>query len=187
MSRLGLGIAVALLLASCGAPTPNRSPINERFPSVVGESLVGTEVRVPEDLEPGFNLLLVGYEQRAQFDCDRWLLGLAQAETPVGIRELPTIDGMLPGMFSGSIDSGMRRGIPQEDWGGVVTVYGAGAEDLVRFTGDEFGANARVVLLDPDGVVRWFHDRGYSATKLLELDREARSLSYSNLNGGESK
>jgi hypothetical protein len=161
--------------------------VDERFPSVVGESLEGLEVRVPEDLQSGFNLLLIGYEQRAQFDCDRWLLGLAQAETPVGIREIPTIDGMLPGMFSGSIDSGMRSGIPEEDWGGVVTVYGAGAERLVSFTGDESGANARVVLLGPDGLVRWFHDRGYSATKLLELDREVRDLSDSNRSSGDSK
>lgn len=187
MSSKAFILCAGLLLTGCGAPTPNRVPVDERFPSVVGESLEGLELRVPEDLPSGLNLLLIGYEQRAQFDCDRWLLGLAQAETPVGVRELPTIDGMLPGMFSGSIDSGMRSGIPVEDWGGVVTVYGEGAEQLVSFTGDESGGNARVVLLGPDGVVRWFHDRGYSATKLLELDREVRNFSDSNLDFGGSK
>jgi len=176
-----LTLCLALSSTGCGSPTTNRVPVDERFPSVVGESLAGIEVRVPEDLPSGLNLLLIGYEQRAQFDCDRWLLGLAQAETPVGVREVPTIDGMLPGMFSGSIDSGMRSGIPVEDWGGVITVYGEGAEQLVSFTGDESGGNARVVLLGPSGVVRWFHDRGYSATKLLELDRVVRDFSDTNL------
>jgi hypothetical protein len=181
------GLLVALSLASCGAPTPNRATVNERFPSVVGESLEGVEIRVPEDLNSGMTVLLVGYKQRAQFDCDRWLLGLAQAETPVGVREIPTIDGMLPGMFSGTIDSGMRSGIPNEDWGSVVTVYGAGAAELVRFTGNENGGNARVMLLDDEGFVLWFHDRGYSATKLLELDLTIRGFSDSIQTDGDSK
>lgn len=178
---------LALALSGCGGSVANRSPLNEDFPSVLGQSLAGEEVRIPDDLEPGLNLLLIGYEQRAQFDCDRWILGLAQAGTPVSLKELPTIDGMLPGMFSGRIDSGMRSGIPEEDWPVVITVYGSGAEELVRFTGDERGSNARVVLLDEDGVVRWFHDRGYSASKLLELDRVVLGLSAANLGVGESQ
>jgi hypothetical protein len=103
------------------------------------------------------------------------------------VREIPTIDGMLPGMFSGTIDSGMRSGIPNEDWGSVVTVYGAGAAELVRFTGNENGGNARVMLLDDEGVVLWFHDRGYSATKLLELDLTIRGFSDSIQTDGDSK
>jgi len=59
------GLLVALSLASCGAPTPNRATVNERFPSVVGESLEGVEIRVPEDLSSGMTVLLVGYKQRA--------------------------------------------------------------------------------------------------------------------------
>ena len=94
---------------------------------------------------------------------------------------------MIPGMFSGAIDSGMRSGIPSEDWGSVVTVYGAGADELKRFTGVEGGSNARVLLLDEDGFVQWFHDRGYSATKLLELDVMARSMVGKARGGASSK
>ena len=178
-------LALFLIAAGCSATAPNRVPVSERLPSVIGESLNGDEVRIPEDLPSGVNVLLLGYKQRAQFDCDRWLLGLAQAETPIGVREIPTISGMIPGMFSGAIDSGMRSGIPSEDWGSVVTVYGAGADELKRFTGVEGGSNARVLLLDEDGFVQWFHDRGYSATKLLELDAMARSM-ISKARGGAS-
>jgi outer membrane protein assembly factor BamB len=64
----------------------------------------------------------------------------------------------------------MRAGIPHEDWGTVVTLYGAAANALSEFTGTENSQNMRVLALDAQGVVRWSHDRGYSAGKLLELD-----------------
>jgi hypothetical protein len=38
----------------------------------------------------------------------------------------------------------------------------------------------RVLLLDREGRVRWFHDRGFSAGKLIELERATRTL----LDGG---
>jgi hypothetical protein len=70
----------------------------------------------------------------------------------------------------------MRSGIPSEDWASVVTVYGSPAREVVALTGNENGRNMRVLLLDHGGVVRWFHDRGYSAGKMLELDAAARAL-----------
>jgi hypothetical protein len=33
-----------------------------------------------------------------------------------------------------------------------------------------------VLLLDAEGRVQWMHDRGYSASKLLELAARAREL-----------
>ena len=38
--------------------------------------------------------------------------------------------------------------------------------------GDEFGDDAWGILFGEDGIARWFHDRGCSAAKLLELDRD---------------
>ena len=122
-------------------------------------------------------VLLLGYVQDAQFDGDRWLFGLLQAETPVAIREVPTIKGFVPRLIANGIDSGMRSGIPSEDWASVVTVYGSDASKLVAFTGDENARNMRVLLLDAQGRVAWFHDRGFSAAKLLELDQRAREIS----------
>ena len=142
-----------------------------------GQALTGDVVGLL-DLAPttGPRILLVGYEQRTQFDIDRWLLGLIQAETPATLVEVPTIPGMLPGLASGWIDDGMRGGIPPEDWASVVTLYGDDARIVAEFTGNELPNNARVLLLNGSGTVVWFHDRGYSATKALELDRAAREL-----------
>jgi hypothetical protein len=163
---------IALFLVSCQSSTTNRNPTGETFPAVEGSSLKGELVRLPENGRA--LVLLIGYAQNAQFDADRWLYGLMQADLGVKVIELPTIPGLFPRLISGGIDSGMRSGIPSEDWGSVVTVYGPGAKTIVNFTGDERPRNIRVLLLDPNGRVRWFHDRGFSASKLIELGRAIR-------------
>ena len=173
----GLLICAPLVLtSSCRSSTPNRSPLGELLPPVSARTLEREELQLPGELSGAPAVLLIGYVQNAQFDLDRWILGLIQAETPVRFLELPTIDGMVPGMIAGTIDSGMRSGIPAEDWGAVATLYGEDAARIVRWTGDERGLNGRIVLLDAGGSCVWFHDRGYSATKLLELDARVREL-----------
>ena len=179
-------VAIALILIacvgaagasmSCRATVPNRDPRGEVFPTTMGSNLDGEPVQLPGDLAGAPAILLVGYVQKAQFDADRWLFGLLQAATPVKMLEVPTIPGLMPTLLSGTIDKGMRSGIPHEDWGVVVTLYGSRAEDLVTMTGNENPRNIRVLLLDAEGTVRWFHDRGFSAGKLQELDTRAREL-----------
>lgn len=173
-----LAVLVSVLLAattvSCRSTVQNRVPLQQPFPTVQGRSLAGEEVRLPVVGEP--TRLLVGYAQDAQFDADRWLFGLLQAGLPVRVIELPTIPGLFPRLISGTIDSGMRSGIPSEDWTSVVTVYGSAASTIVEFTGNEQPRNIRVLLLDQEGRVLWFHERGFSASKLLELDRSTRTL-----------
>lgn len=144
------------------------------MPTVRGESLSGIETELPADLLGKVSVLILGYVQDAQFDADRWLFGLLQAETPVKIMEVPTIRGLVPSLIDFRIDSGMRSGIPNEDWSSVVTVYGDPAMKLLSFTGNETPRNVRVLLLDGNGVVIWMHDRGFSAGKMLELDGLAR-------------
>jgi monofunctional biosynthetic peptidoglycan transglycosylase len=143
---------------------------------VSGSSLEGEAVALPADLEGRPAILLAGYVQKSQFDLDRWLLGLVQAGTPVQLYEIPTVKGLVPRMISGTIDDGMRSGIPDEDWGSVVTLYGDSAERVVAITGAPKDRNGRVFLLDAEGRIVWYHDRGYSAGRMNELDAAARAL-----------
>ncbi len=175
MLRCLLPLISATLLASCASRHPLRDPTGEVFPSVVGNSLAGDKVRVPEDFLGKPLVLLVGYDQDAQFDADRWLVGLLQLELDVTIRELPTIPAFVPRLFSGMIDSGMRKGIPAEDWAAVVTVYGDG-DKVAKFTGNARDNNMRAILLDADGRVRFFHDRGYSAGTLLRMAKTLEQM-----------
>lgn len=169
---LATGLA-ALAGAGCATRYPARSPLGESFPRVEARSLAGEPVQLPP-AQPC--VLLIGYVQKAQFDLDRWLLGLLQADLGLRIYEVPTIPGLLASGASGWIDDGMRSGIPPEDWKSVVTVYGSKAEPIAKLTGNEATRNGRVLLLDAEGRVQWMHDRGYSASKLLELAARAREL-----------
>ena len=159
--------------AGCGSTLPRRDPTGERFPEVSGTSLAGDPVPLPGGKA---QVLLVGYLQDAQFDLDRWLLGLLQVGPPLPILEVPTIPSRIASVFAGTIDEGMREGIPAPEWRGVVTLYGEQADPVAELTGTENGSNGRVLVLDAEGRVVWFHDSGYSAATLLDLVRVAESL-----------
>lgn len=171
-------LGISLLVSSgCSVSEPNRNPLGEVFPSVQGESLKGKDVKLPQAVEGAPSILMVGYVQDTQFDLDRWTLGLVQAGAKVKILEVPAIPAGFPSTFLRStIDNGMRAGIPKEDWGGVITLYGSDAAKVAKFTGTQNPRNGRMLLLDKDGVVRWFWDQGYSAKRVLELIKEANSL-----------
>lgn len=169
-----LGV-LAMAMSSCRSSYPRRDPTGDTFPAVTGESLRGEKVELPAAFRGKPVVLLVGYLQSTQFDIDRWLLGLSETGIDVAVREVPTLPGLAPRAFAGFIDSGMRRGIPQEDWGAVVTVY-ADASRIAEFTGNEEGLPGRVLLLDADGRVAFFHDRGYSVGALGRLRAMLASL-----------
>lgn len=168
--------ALAAIAVGCSSTIPNRNPVGEPFPAVAGEALDGQPWQIPRDLAGKPAILLIGFVQDSQFDIDRWLLGIVQAETPVAFLELPTIKGLVPRMFKGKIDEGMRQGIPVEDWRGVVTLWSDDAKRVVELTGNELPNNARVILLDGEGRVAWVADHGYSARGMIDLDARAREL-----------
>lgn len=157
-----------LLLLSCASKYPNQDVLGKKFPNVEGQALDGKKWSIPTAMLGKPVLLLIGYKQDSQFDIDRWLIGLDMKEVNIPIYELPTIQGLFPRMFSTKIDSGMRKGIPKELWKGVITIYGDG-EIVQRFTGNINGNNARVVLLDQNGAIRYFNDEGFSVSELNNL------------------
>ena len=160
----------AFLRAKSSPPTlANRDPIGETFPSVVGQSLEKERTEMPAAFAGEPAVLLIGYLQRAQFDIDRWVMGLLQSGVDARIVEVPTIPGLVPSLASGWIDDGMRSGIPREDWGAVVTLYGEAARPVAELTGTEKGRLTRVVVLDAEGEVVWFDDEGYAPRKALQV------------------
>lgn len=164
----GLAAGIALSAVACTSTIPRQNPVGTAFPAIQATDLAGAERSFPAEFAGSPALVILGYVQKAQFDVDRWLLGLAQADRGLAVVEMPAARGLVPRIISGTIDGGMRSGIPEEDWRSVVTVYKQ-ADTLANWTGTEDARNARVVLLDGEGQVIWFHDRGYSAGKLLEM------------------
>ena len=144
---LVVGLLVGLgSMGGCTSPIPNRVPVGETFPTVEAEPLDAASrddwETIPGDFAGSPLLLLVGYVQGTQFDIDRWLFGVLDADLDVTLREVPAARGMAARMASGFIDSGMRRGIPKVEWGAVTTTDGERAESIARFTGTERPRNA---------------------------------------------
>ncbi len=183
-SIIGVATIGSMLLGSgCQMSTKaiqNQSPVGKVLPQIQGETLSGSATQLPGKFAGEPAVLLIGYLQSSQFDIDRWTYGLIATETPAKIAEVPAIPGLVPSLFSGWIDDGMRSGIPEEDWPAVITAYGSSGQRLANFTGTTGGRNARVLLLDKDGVVRWFWDQGFSAARLLELQKTAQALAAPN-------
>jgi hypothetical protein len=175
MKRFITACLILLMVGACSTTAPRVDPTGETFVKVTGKSLDGRAVELPTAFLGEAVLLLVGFAQRSQFDIDRWLIGINQAGHKVKVAEIPTIDGLFPTVFSETIDNGMRSGIPSEDWAGVITVYDE-AERIIKFTGNENSLPARVLLLDAEGRVVYFHDRGFSVTSLNKLGEALRSL-----------
>jgi hypothetical protein len=162
-------IAFVLVLSACANYDYQRQlSLGDTMPEATGQSLEGELIVIPKDFTGEKTLLLFGYVQDSQFDIDRWLIGLDMTETPVPVYEIPTIQGMAPRMFSTFIDNGMRKGIPKELWKGVVTVYEDG-DMIQRFTGNINPNNARVMLLDAQGKILYFYDRGFSVAALKDV------------------
>ncbi|KPZ53648.1 hypothetical protein [Pseudoalteromonas sp. P1-25] len=164
---------MVLMLSACSAQYPNQQITGKQFPTISGQSLEQKSVTIPSDFKADKTLLLLGYKQDSQFDIDRWLIGLDMTGVTLPTYELPTIAGMAPRMFSTFIDSGMRKGIPKELWGGVITIYEDG-EAVQKFTGNNNPNNTRVILIDSKGKILHFYDRGFSVEALNNLKEKIK-------------
>ena len=168
--RLIYTLILVLSLFSCSSSaikTPTNI-VSMVFPTVQGKNLAKEAITIPDSYRGKVTVLLIGYQQKTQFDIDRWILGLLQADVPVQIVEVPTIAGMMPQMVQGFIDNGMRSGIPASDWASVVTVY-EDAPKIIAALGNERPQSARVVLLDVKGQIVWTSNLGYSAQQIVTL------------------
>lgn len=165
-----ISLIALTLLSACATDYSNNNPLGHMFPDISGQSLDKKSYRIPRDLSAPKTLLLIGYRQNAQFDIDRWMVGLDMTGTDIPVIELPAIQGFFPRLFQTRIDEGMRSDIPHELWKAVITVYEDG-ETVQSFTGNENPDNARVVLLNSTGRVIYFYDRGFSVDALNNLTK----------------
>ncbi|MGX5173927.1 hypothetical protein ACUR5C_07895 [Aliikangiella sp. IMCC44653] len=164
-----------MLVAGCTSKYPNQNVVGKSFPEVSGVSLEGENQQIPSLFAQENTLLLLGFVQNSQFDIDRWLIGLDMTNTDLPVYELPTLQGMFPQFFKTQINNGMRKGIPKALWKGVITVYEDG-DQLQQFTGNTNPNNARVILLDKSGTVRYFYDQGFSVDALKQLKTTLDSI-----------
>lgn len=162
-------VCMCALFSGCASyDYQGKVEVGTQLISFTGQSLEGDVVDMPEAFSGKTTILLFGYVQDSQFDIDRWLIGLDMLGVTNPVYEIPTIKGMLPRMFATTIDNGMRRGIPKELWKGVITVYEDG-DKVQQYTGNINPNNARVMVIDGQGHVRYFYDRGFSVSAAKDV------------------
>jgi len=164
----------------CSSTYTHKGVTGKNLPLFKGHTLNKKEITLPDDFLGQKSILLIGYVQNSQFDIDRWLIGLDMQRVVTPVFEIPAIKGFWPKLFRNQIDNGMRRGIPNELWKIVITVYDDG-EKIQEFLGNEKPGNARIVILDEQGEIIYFYDRGFSVNALKEalkfVERENESSS----------
>ncbi|WP_371195093.1 hypothetical protein [Glaciecola sp. SC05] len=175
-SKLSVIALAILFLSGCaGYHYASQVELNKPLISASGEALDGTPVTIPDDLLGQPALLIFGYVHKSQFDIDRWLIGLDMTKVEIPIYELPAIKNPFAGWFSDRIDQSMRDGIPRELWRDVITIYDDG-DKVQRYTGNLTPKNGRIVLIDAQGNVVHFYDRGFSVAALNELNDKIATL-----------
>ncbi|MDN7023870.1 hypothetical protein FGU65_03010 [Methanoculleus sp. FWC-SCC1] len=152
--------------------------VGRRFPTIAANSLAGDMVTLPDAAKGLVALVAVAFVRRAQEQIDSWTdrFTAAFGDNPrCTVYEVPMMDGLMARVFSGSIDAGMRGGIPPAQHSHVITYYGD-LDPYLRDLGIDDRNLAFVYLLDREGIIRW-SGRGFATPERLEdMVEVARAL-----------
>jgi hypothetical protein len=137
-----------------------RVQIGEKLPELKGQLLTGEKAELPATTRDRIALLVLGFTYDSRFSVEEWSSRFREtfADDPgVTLFEVPMLGGMAR-LGRWFIDSGMRKGTPPELHANVMTVYGGVGDwkKRVGFSDDRKDA-AYLILLGPDGVVRWLY------------------------------
>jgi hypothetical protein len=176
MTRNLVFIAMAAALAT-QARASTMLAVGSGLPKLQGEYLTGRKAILPDDASSRVSLLLFGFTYQSRFEVEPWAKRFRGefAKTPdVTFYEIPMIGGMAR-MGKWFIDSGMRRGTPQDDRENVITVYG-GTDLWKARLGFQAEDAAYLVLLDPKGRIAWLHVGPLDEAAFQILAGKVRSL-----------
>ena len=155
----------------------SRSLVGSKMPRLIGRTLSGQRVTIPEDTKSKIAALVMGTDYDARFDVEDWSRAVKERfgrERDVVVIEMPVIGGAYP-FFAPMIEAGMRRGTPAEMHDYVVTVYGQQGR-LKEALRAAPGRNTWVFLLDKNGTVRFQHGGSFDEKKFEELASRVEPL-----------
>lgn len=149
----------------------------EPLPELKGEFLTGKQAVLPAASQGRVALLALGFTYDSRFAVEAWVKRY-RAEFPDKAKttffEVPMIGGMAR-LGKWFIDSGMRRGTPKADHENVITVFG-GVDPWKERVGYKNEKDAYLILLDPEGKIRWMHHGGFDDTAFRALVEQVRGL-----------
>ena len=168
----------ALLASACGQPPappqPTSKLVGRLFPTASAKDLTKQVQHIPADYAGKPMLILVTPSKGSQPDADRWIAYL-RARPTVGFREVPVIPSGVARLMQDFINAEMRGGLPKDMWPRVVPLYKDGGR-VKAFFGDYSDKVAWAMVLDSQGVIRWFHAAGFSDQTAAAAVRAYRGL-----------
>ena len=173
----GLAVAVAVPAAA-----DDRAPVlkaGEPMPRLEGDFLTGKRAVLPDAAKGKVALVALGFTYDSRFAVEAWGTWFKTrfgGRTDVTYYEVPMM-GRAARFGRFFIDRGMRNNTPKEAHDHVVTVYGdTGAwKTRVGFT-DAREEDAYLLLVGPDGVVKWMHSGLFDEAKADALKAVVEGL-----------
>jgi len=149
LSLLAIGIAAPGVCSASEATDTMPAP---RLPAVTGKDLNGKPWKAPADFPGDRTLVILGYEQEQQEAIDTWTagMGLTKPENSLPWVEMPVIDE--PGMvMRWIIDTGMQRGIPDQDIRSHVWTAYTDRKAFLKSCGIDSVSDIHVLVVDRAG------------------------------------
>jgi len=148
-------------VAAAGADEIARLVVGETLPPLEGDFLTKEKARLPDAAAGKVALVALGFTYDSRFAVEEWSKRFRDAfadEPRVTFFEVPML-GRMARLGRVFIDRGMRNGTPEAFHGNVITVYGGSVGDWKKRMGFTDAAKnaAYLVLVGPDGRVRWLH------------------------------
>jgi hypothetical protein len=163
-----LKTALAVLLLFCLAFANAQSTI-PKMSTVEAETLSEKALILPRDLPGEKTLILIAFARKQQSNIDTWINGMNLKEAKFAWIETPVIDPFY-GFFSGFIQRGMRKGIPDSaDRERTVTIFTSRIEFLKSMGLPESTDNIYAVVVDRSGNVLSKAEGDYTAMKAETL------------------
>jgi hypothetical protein len=147
----------------------NAQPNLPKMSTVEAETLSEKALVLPRDLPSEKTVILIAFARKQQINIDTWINGMNLKEAKFAWIETPVIDPFY-GLFSGFIQRGMRKGIPDSaDRERTVTIFTSRVEFLKSMGLPESTDSIYAVVVDRAGNVLSKAEGNYSAVKAEAL------------------
>ena len=170
-----LALAPALQPVANGAPSV-ATPLHtgEEFSQLSGQTLTGRTLELPSMTAGKPAVVVFSFTRSAGKDARSWDEHLSQDFPGLSINTIILLESV-PSLFRGRALSGIKSGIPSSIQDQTVVLYKD--EELWKRRLDVTDENcAYLLLLGPDGLIRWKTTACFSQGTYVQLQGEVRKL-----------
>jgi hypothetical protein len=171
--------SILLALPALAADRPLALKIGDPMPTLEGDLLSGKRGVLPDAFQGKTALVLLGFTYDSRFAVEAWGEWFRKQfgdRDGVTYFEVPMM-GRAARLGRIFIDRGMRKGTPKEAHDHVLTVYGDTGpwKERAGFT-ESAENNAYLLLVGPDGVIRWMHSGDFDEAQAASLKAALEGL-----------